>query len=115
MGFTLADRPLGEDSETNTRDAGHGGQAMRYRGTLTAEVSDRGLLTDLRNEDRSASCRTRQTGSLCSPEEEFTKICRFSLTKFQIQLFCVFRDKRVSCAQATGVLPGSGSGRLWSD
>ena len=43
------------------------------------------------------------------------EIWRFSLTKFGIQLFCVFRDKRVSRTQAAGVLPGSGSSRLWSD
>src|SRR4029450_9796546 len=49
-----------------------------------------------RNQPAAASC--------C--REDFTKLSRFSLTKFGIQLFCVFRDKRVSYTQAADVLPG---------
>src|SRR4029453_12007527 len=54
------------------------------------------LRRERRNQPAAASC--------C--REGFTKLSRFSLTKFGIQLFCVFRDKRVRCTQAAGVLPG---------
>jgi hypothetical protein len=53
----------------------------------------------------SARRRSQLAAASCS-REGFTKLSRFSLTKFGIQLFCVFRDKRVSCTQAADVLPG---------
>ena len=40
------------------------------------------------------------------PGEDLPNLWRFSLTKFGIPLFYVFRDKRVGRTQATDVLPG---------
>ena len=50
--------------------------------------------------------RRNQLAAASCSREGFTKLSRFSLTKVGIQLFCVFRDKRASCTQAAGVLPG---------
>jgi hypothetical protein len=73
---------LGGETKTNTRSAPPGPGSVRSK---TPKPTRRGE---------------------CALGKIPQNLRRFSLTEFGIPLFYVFRDKRVSCTQAAGVLPG---------